>query len=153
MRQAVVGVGSPFAGDGVGWWVVDHLQERLEPGEVDLIKVDRPGVALLEVMLGYQQVVLVDAVATNRGEAISVIDKAELVALSSNMETAESLSTHAVGVAGAVALGEALGQLPQRLACVGVPLALTETALSEELLNEVLDKAAERVLEQLEGVF
>ncbi len=123
MKQAVVGVGSPFGEDSVGWRVIDQLQPLLGGGAVELIKVDRPGVSLLEIMSDYQWVVLVDAV-TDAAEDIVVLDQAALVDLSNG-----SLSSHAVGVAETIALGVALAQLPEHLCCIGVSLSRKEGKL------------------------
>ena len=57
----VIGLGSPFGDDRVGWRVIRLLNGRL-PGPVDLVALDRPGSTLINWMQGVEHLVLIDAV-------------------------------------------------------------------------------------------
>ncbi len=66
-RSLVVGLGNPILGDdGVGWHVAEEVSrvaaERSLPIEVDSLAVG--GLALMERMVGYDRVVVVDAIRT-----------------------------------------------------------------------------------------
>lgn len=122
-RVAVIGVGSPFGEDQLGWQVVHYLQKRAEQNgssHVEFLVEDRPGVTLLEKMQGYHQVVLVDAVLSDSGGGglIHHFNQQKLISLSQN-----SLSSHATGVAEVVALGEALNNLPGQIDFVGLEVS------------------------------
>lgn len=133
MKRAVIGVGSPQGADIAGWLVVERLPQQRG---VDTLTLDRPGASLIDVMQGYQQVVLVDAVLTTQ-EQIVVLDRAELV-----QHSISALSSHQVGVAEAVRLGDALGLLPQTVYLVGVGV----TTEKEKPPSPLLERAACQVL-------
>jgi len=88
----VIGLGNPILGDdGVGWKVAEQVKERLDsdpryhtryrpidskvihqysPVEVDCLSLS--GLSLMERMLGYHRVVLIDSMETGQGPAGSV---------------------------------------------------------------------------------
>ncbi len=80
-------------------------------------KADRPGPGLLERLGGCDAAVLLDAMhAGGEAGAVRQVERRELA-------TADRLfSGHALGVAEALALGERLGLLPQRLYIVGIEM-------------------------------
>ncbi len=132
---AVIGIGSPFGGDRLGLELVHHLQ--MDGGRVegvDYLVEDRPGLSLIELMQGYRQVILVDAILSDDGEAGSVrhLDQQQLTELSQN-----GISSHVAGVAEAVALGAALDDLPRQLDLVGVEIRGYEEDMFPDLLNRV----------------
>jgi hydrogenase maturation protease len=145
VRRAVVGVGSPFGGDRLGWWLVERLQPLLQGEAVELIKLDRPGAALAEWFSAFQQVILIDAVATaEEGEDLLLLDRTQLIACAEGR-----LSTHAIGVADAVSLAEVLGTLPEQFLCIGVPLSLAEQWEEEALQQRVVQHVADAVVKAL----
>lgn len=133
MKRSVIGIGSPFGGDRAGWLVVEQLQKT---DGIDYQTLDRPGVALLEVMRGYDQVVLVDAVLMEEGGVV-VLDRQQVLA-----RCRGGLSSHAAGVQEVVALGVALNELPQQFWLVGVGMV----APNEEPPPQLLEEAAQQVL-------
>ncbi len=138
MKRAVIGIGSPFAGDRAGWLVVD----RLQPLEgVDCLKLDRPGPALLQQMEGYQQVILVDAVLSSGPDEVMVLDRPALESLAQ-----PAISSHAAGVAEAIALGSALGNLPPQLYLVGVGIVDPQ----KEPPSQWFEKAARKIEDLLQ---
>jgi len=137
VRRAVVGIGSPFGVDRVGWQVVERLTL---PSEVERLTLDRPGLALIDAIKGFDQVVLVDAVL-GADQPVMVLDRNQLLE-----DASPSLSSHAAGVAAAIALGSALGELPERLDLVGISVEGMEETVDEARI----DRAAARVLELLQ---
>ena len=65
----IIGLGSPFGDDQVGWRVIELLQDRLDP-QVDLVALDRPGAALINWMAGAQRLVIVDAPSPDMPQVI-----------------------------------------------------------------------------------
>ncbi|GAB4525109.1 MAG: hydrogenase maturation protease [Anaerolineales bacterium] len=60
----LIGLGNPILGDdGVGWRVVEALQSEGLPPQVEAVCLAAGGLRLMEAMLGYAQVVIVDAFA------------------------------------------------------------------------------------------
>ncbi len=122
MKTAIIGIGSPFGDDCVGWDTVDQLAEeewvrtRREAGTLVIKKLDRPGMSLLEDMRGHDHVILVDAVVSNKHSPgmILKLQPEELVPLE------VPFSSHGLGVAETLAMGKTLGILPRRLEIWGI---------------------------------
>jgi len=77
----VIGLGNPILGDdGVGWKVAEQVQAHLGAGSRDPLRcppaeietLSLGGLTLMERMLGYQRVVLIDAMETGQRPAGSV---------------------------------------------------------------------------------
>ncbi len=65
MTALVVGIGSPILGDdGVGLQVVEQLRARGLPAGVETMELGSGGLALLDVLSGYDRLVIVDAIVT-----------------------------------------------------------------------------------------
>ncbi len=143
MSPLVLGIGSPFGADRLGWLALDALAsaglERSRPG-LRLLKLDRPGSRLLATLDGAEQALLIDALdGPGAPGAVRRIDPAELTT------DGAVLSGHRFGVAEALALARALGVLPPRLALFSIlagcgpwpePLGLP-AASRQRLLREV----------------
>ena len=143
MSPLVLGIGSPFGTDRLGWLAIDALAsaglERRWPG-LRLVKLDRPGSRLLTALNGADQALLIDALdGPGAPGCLRRIEPAELAA------DVAALSAHRFGVAQALALARALGVLPPRLALYAIqagcgpwlePLELT-AASRQRLLREV----------------
>ena len=120
---SVLGIGSPFGDDQLGWEVVKLLQqqERLHhfiPHQLHLTCCDRPGMYLLELMRNATDVFLIDAVKT--GAAIGTLHcfKNEDIE-----DLGHALSTHGLGIAEAMRIGAALHELPEHVTLYGVEIA------------------------------
>jgi hydrogenase maturation protease len=115
LTTVVVGVGSPFGDDRVGWEVVEALEARswwaeLAGQRVSVHLCDRPGAALAGLLQGVQWAIVVDAAQgldTPPG-TLRWLNPNQLTSL-------RTPSSHGFGVAEALALASALGQLPQRV--------------------------------------
>jgi hydrogenase maturation protease len=75
-RMLIVGLGNPILGDdGVGWAVAREVEARLgESGhsvEVDCLALG--GLSLMERMIGYQRVILIDSLNTGQRPQGSVV--------------------------------------------------------------------------------
>lgn len=110
----IIGIGSPFGADQLGWLAIDHLQQ-CQLADCELIKLDRPGSGLVNYLQGIDQVVLIDALKSpGRVGDVSVVSMDEL-------EGCDSLtSCHGFGVAEALALADQLGGLPARISLLGI---------------------------------
>lgn len=117
----VLGVGSPFGDDQLGWCAAQLLQKRaeLQPFSTRL-KIDwsdRPGLRLLELMKEADTVFLIDAIKT--GAPIGTIHRfvnKEIHGLSSE------LSSHSFGVLETLQLGFSLNSLPPKVLLYGLEI-------------------------------
>jgi hydrogenase maturation protease len=139
-RPALIGLGSPYGDDQLGWIAVDRLGPRL-PSGVFAVKA-ASGFDLLEALAGQVDVVIVDAAApagrpgTIRSFAWPFGELAERA----------PWSTHGPGLVEALRLAEALGLLPRR---VSVATVEVEAQTRETAPGLPLSPAAERGLDLL----
>ena len=142
MRLSILGIGSPFGADRIGWEVVEalgarHPQSRYARGDLRIGSCDRPGVGLLEQLRDCEEVWIVDALAGGRAGRLRWLAPEELGL------ARENFSTHGAGVAEALALGAALNEpMPTvRLLAIEVgagpasPLPQTCLAAAQEELS------------------
>ncbi|MCU7930823.1 MAG: hydrogenase maturation protease [Candidatus Thiodiazotropha sp. (ex Codakia rugifera)] len=110
----ILGIGSPFGADQLGWIAIDMLLTCHLPNS-ELIKLDRPGSALLDYFRGVNRVILIDAVEKNiRPGCVGLVQVEQL-------DQVRCLtSSHGFGVAEAVALASQLGELPPELHLIGI---------------------------------
>lgn len=142
-RPLVAGIGSPFGADRTGWQAVEAWREGLGAGcfeAVECVLWDRPGTALLPEVAERPQVVLVDALAGG-GEPGTVHRFTEVGPLRMDYQP---LSSHGVGLAEALSLAQALGELPERWSVLAIaadpdgdvpPLAAASAAIEVELAD------------------
>lgn len=122
MRDLVLGIGSPFADDQIGWLIAEQLarmpklQERLANGRLQVLSADRPGLNLLHYLnTDFQRIILIDMVkARAKLGALYRLKAAEIMVFKG------MLSTHSLGVAKALALADALALDISRVVMWGI---------------------------------
>jgi hydrogenase maturation protease len=143
----VIGVGNPYRGDdGAGLAVIGLLRAEELP-KVRLLESDGDSAGLLDAWQSAGAVILIDAVSS--GAPPGTIYECDALA-QSLPRTLSFRSTHAFGVAEALELGRALGQLPARMllyAIEGKTFA-TGTGLSQEV-ERAVQEVAQRVRRDL----
>lgn len=145
----IIGIGSPFGDDRLGWLALERFrQERWAesyPGRVTLLTLNRPGLGLLHAMRGADAVFLVDGVRS--GAPPGTLHRLR----GFGWAPAEaSLSSHGLGVAAAIRLADALGQLPRHLVLLGIEIANCHAAAAlsrstEQSLPELVRALAEEL--------
>jgi len=116
MTPLVIGVGNRWRGDdGIGPRTIEALA-RIDDLDAELLTLDGEPARLVTAWQGRPRVVVVDAIAAGEppGTIHVVTDLHRLPG------AATDVSSHGGGIVEAVALGRALGQLPERLLVVGV---------------------------------
>ena len=103
----ILGIGSPFADDQLGWLVADKLAEIVNSKNIDNIiveSVDRPGLNLLNYLdSNYNQILLIDAVyAKSKPGTIYHLKASQILSFDG------FLSSHSIGVSPSLALANAL---------------------------------------------
>lgn len=120
MNTRIIGIGSPFGPDRLGWLAADALTAAGLPHRwprLEIRKLAQPAGLLITELEGVEQALLIDAVDT-QGPAGELL-RLELADL---QPSAHALSTHRLGIAEALALAKALGRWPQRLVVFGIGL-------------------------------
>lgn len=152
----VIGLGNPILGDdGVGWRVVEALEARLAvdddarrtAGDVEFDCVAVGGLSLMERLVGYDRVILVD----------SILDMAPpgTLTVGSLAETACRLaghldSAHDAPLTEALRVGRALGaDLPAEISVVGVAVRCVDTF--DERLSAAVVAAVDQAVNAILG--
>lgn len=117
MRPLVIGVGNRWrSDDGVGPRVVDALGDGVA---ADLATLDGEPARLVERWTGHPHVIIVDAIVA--GAPAGTVHRIDAdTEVGSLPGISAEASSHAGGLANAVALGRSLGRFPERLLVVGV---------------------------------
>ncbi len=115
MNTLVIGVGNEWRGDdAIGLLVARRLRDLHLP-DVQVIESDGDCTKLMESWKGAEKVILIDAV--HSGATPGTIHRVTAQDLPAHWL---HCSTHAFGVAEAIALAQALGQLPQQVSLLGI---------------------------------
>jgi hydrogenase maturation protease len=110
-RRMVLGVGNPGRGDDAAGRAVVRRLEGLLPAGVEVIERDGEATALLAEINGAAAAFIVDACASGAPPGTIRRFDASTAPLP---DLAFALSTHGFGLAAAIELARALGQLPPR---------------------------------------
>ena len=138
----VIGVGNRWRrDDGVGPVVADRLRER----GVDAVEHAGEAVALMELWEGAALAIVIDAAGP--GTAPGTVRRVDATheALPPGLTAA---STHALGLADAIALARTLDRLPSRLVVYGIGGA---DFSSGEGLSPAVERAVDEVVAELTG--
>ncbi|MEJ5199100.1 MAG: hydrogenase maturation protease [Anaerolineae bacterium] len=102
----ILGLGNPLQGDdGIGCRVIEALQDRALPPDVEAMDGGTPGVGLIHLLEGRRRAILVDAAEMGRPPGTVVRFRPEGIVLTG---AAERFSLHRTAVADALALAAAL---------------------------------------------
>lgn len=135
MKVLIVGLGNPILGDdGVGWVVAKEVEQQLTAHQLlgaadngaisdsSIIEIDYlsvGGLALMERMVGYDQVILIDALGTGHDSpgAICILPLDSLP----DRALGHLGSAHDTTLLTALELGRSMGaQLPESITVVGI---------------------------------
>lgn len=150
-RILILGVGNSLLGDeGIGIHAVRELAKRALPPHVDVVDGDTAGLGLLDTMMGYERVVIVDAVDAGEGPGAIFRFAPDEATFHSD---ALPLSLHQTDVLKVLKLGTYLGRALPPVIIYGVqPEAMGwNTELSSELkasLPRLLDALLEEITRQ-----
>ena len=144
----IVGLGNPILGDdGIGWRVAQAVAQKLEDPEVEFEYLSLGGLSLMERLIGYEGVIIVDSIQTREGRSGQVYTLA-LDALP-DLSAGHTTAAHDTSLQTALALGRRMGvDLPEQVMVVAVE-ADRVYDFSEELTPDVhaaIPEATEAVL-------
>jgi hydrogenase maturation protease len=141
----VIGVGSPFGDDRVGWEVATALEAAPRPG-VDTRACDRPGAALVALLAGVGHAVIVDAARAEGVPPGSLrwLDEHEL-------EAGHAVSSHGFGLGPALALARALGDAPRHVDVLAIAGARFEGDQLSPAVRAAVPLAARAVLARIDA--
>lgn len=136
MKTLVLGIGNPILGDdGIGVRVAEALTHRIDDGDIKVRTANTDGLGLLELILGYDRLILVDALMSESVE----VGKVYRLKLEAIEPSAPSVSlTHHVNLATAVELGRKLflEEMPKEIVIFAVGVKEI-SQITEEMTAEV----------------
>jgi hydrogenase maturation protease len=137
--------------DGIGIYVVQAAAKRCQRDDVDFVEASVGGLRLLDVIGGYERVIMVDAIQTPDGTP------GDVYRLHPNDVRASmhSGSTHDLSLPGALALGRGMGMtLPTDedfvIIAIEVEEVLTFGEACTPTVEAAIPRAVEAVLEELD---
>ncbi len=149
MKTIVIGLGNPILGDdGVGWRVAEEVHQQLDPAlHIDVDYVSLGGISLMEHLVGYERVILIDAFFSDEEPGLIRVSRLDEIP---NYSAFHITSAHDTSLQNAMKLGRELGaDLPEDVMVVGISIKPVYD-FSEELSPPVADaipKATEIVVE------
>jgi hydrogenase maturation protease len=150
MKTLLVGLGNPLlTDDAVGLHVVRELQPMLaEEQDIDIKEDYRGGLRLMELMVGYDRAIIVDAICTNAEPgSIHILSPDDI-------PTQRSASAHDVNLPTALELGRQTGAIlptSENILLIGIEAEDVQT-YSEALTPKVeaaIPKAIETIISSI----
>ncbi len=118
MNTLILGIGNPIlTDDGVGIKVAQKLKE--ENPKLEVIMTSEAGIILLELLVGYDKLIIIDSIKTEKGKPGDLY-KLEL----EDLKPAKDFSSsHGIGIATAFELGKGLGyKMPRYISIYAVEI-------------------------------
>lgn len=141
VKTLIVGVGNPIlSDDGVGIYAARMLLARGIPG-VSIEELPASGLELLDMVIGYERVVIIDAIQTKGG-----VPGDHYILSEDDFEKAvHGASPHGINIATALAMGRKI--VPDKM-----PKEVFFVAIEAEDLVNVREELTPKVSEKLPGI-
>jgi hydrogenase maturation protease len=151
MKTLVLGLGNPvLSDDGVGIKVAHEVANQLNSPRVTVAETSGAGLSLLDSIVGYDKVIIIDAIQTKKGQAGQIYR----MGAEDFSPTKHFFSPHQINLVTALELGKMLNlAMPQEITIFTVE-AKDITSFSEKCTPEVeqaIPKVVKMVLEELVG--
>jgi len=146
VKVLVLGVGNPIlSDDGVGIHVARELMKRKLPG-VDVEELAASGLELLDVVRGYDRVIIVDAIQTTKGKPgeLHILEEKDFE------KSIHGSSPHGINIATALALGRKLVPKEMPKEVVFFAIEAEDLVNVTEKLTPKVAKALPRILQEIE---
>ena len=146
MKTLILGVGNPIlTDDGAGIKIAQKLRE--EKPELEVVETSETGIALLDLAVGYDELILIDSIKTKGGKPGDLY-KLKLEDLTPTMDFS---SSHGIDITTALELGRRLGyKMPQYISIYAVEVSNNLT-LGEECTTGVRERIpfiAKQIIEE-----
>jgi hydrogenase maturation protease len=151
MKTLVLGMGNAIlSDDGVGIRVAHEVVNQLKNPQVTVLETSAAGLSLLDSIVGYDKVIIIDAIQTEKGEAGQVYRMS-----TADFSLAKHFSSpHQINLVTALELGKMLNlAMPEEITVFAIE-AKDITSFSEECTPEVekaIPEVVKMVLDDLVG--
>jgi len=153
MKTLILGIGNPFLGDdGIGVHITKELAREIGDENIDIEDAGTDGLNLLELVAGYDRLIVIDAIMTEDGEAGEVY-RLKPEDLAGTVQPTSS--PHHANLASTVELGKKLlpGRMPGEVIIFAV--SIQEVAgFTEEMtpkVKEAVPVAVNLILEEIKA--
>jgi len=153
VRTLVLGIGNPILGDdGVGFHIAQELAKEIEDKNIDVKDTSIDGLNLLELIVGYDKVIIIDAIMTEDGE----VGEIYRLRPENFVKTVHpTTSPHNANLATAIEIGKKflVGQMPAKVVVFAVNIQEV-TEFTEEMtrkVKEAISRAVNLVLEEIDS--
>ena len=135
MNTFILGIGNPIlTDDGVGIKVAQKLKE--ENPKLEVIETSEAGIALLDLITGYDKLIIIDSIKTEKGKPGDLY-KLEL----GDLKPAKDFSSsHGIGIATAFELGQRLGYSMPKYTSIYAVEVKDNTTFGEKCTREVKER-------------
>ena len=154
MRTLVLGIGNSILGDdGVGVRVAQAVASKIKDDSIDVMDVNVDGLNLFDFILGYDRLVVIDAIVTEDGEIGEIYRlKPEQIYIPSG----SNISPHHYTLASTIEIGNRLfpREIPQDVVVFAINTEDAST-ITEEMspkVREAVPKAVNLVLEEVGSI-
>jgi len=153
MKTIVLGVGNRILGDdGVGVHVANELRNHVKNTNVVIDEATTGGMNLLDLIIGYDKAIIIDAVKTEYGRNGDV----KRIPLT-EFSTMHSCNPHDVSLTEAIEMAKRMGEdrIPGEIVVIGVLMKETPREFKEVLSSKIaaaVPRAVELVLNEIKGV-
>ena len=151
MKTLVLGLGNPIlSDDGVGIKIAHEVRKQLNNPHVTVAETSAAGLSLLDSIVGYDKVIIIDAIQTEKGQAGQIYNMG-----SEDFSLTKHLSSpHQINLVTALELGKMLNlAMPQEITILAVE-AKDVSTFSESCtpaVKKAIPEVVKMVLEELVG--
>ena len=152
MKTIVLGVGNLILrDDGVGIHIANEVKKHIHDPNITVDEAITGGMNLLDLLLGYEKAIIIDAVKSKDG-AHGEVRRIPL----SDFNTLHSCNPHDVSLIEAIDMAKKLGEtnIPKEIVIIGVMMKEIPCEFGEELSKEIsatVPKAVELTLNELKN--
>jgi hydrogenase maturation protease len=135
MKTIILGVGNQILGDdGVGIHIANEIKKQINNPEITIDEAVTGGMNLLELLLGYDKAIIIDAVKSNNGENGEV----KRIPLN-DFSTMHSCNPHDVSLIEAIEVARKMGEdrIPKEIIVIGVMMKNIPCEFGEKLSDNI----------------
>jgi hydrogenase maturation protease len=152
MKTIVLGVGNQILGDdGVGVHIANELKKHINDPNITIDEAITGGMNLLDLILGYDKAIIIDAVKTEKEENGEV----KRIPLN-DFSTMHSCNPHDVSLIEAIEMAKKMGEarIPAEIIVIGVMMKQIPCEFGEKLSENIataVPKAVEMTLNEIKN--
>ena len=135
MKTIILGIGNQILGDdGVGIHVANEVKKHIDNPDITIDEAMTGGMNLLDLLLGYEKAILIDAVKSDDGA------QGEVRRISiGDFNTMHSCNPHDVSLIEAIDIAKKMGEtrIPKEIIIIGIMMKNIPYEFGEDLSKEI----------------